>query len=569
MLLLWGSQLSSTRCVATALEDLANQHIFELAKKHAHTSRVVGVFTKCDKAPDPERVSTRGVTCKHILNREQIVEIVRENKEIALQNPWFVVQNTPDKAPTTFDREAEENATFSRDPWNQIPTKQRDILELKKFLANTLSSRIQDAFPDVQRRIKHLLATENSYFKSLGDERRTLEHREKYIHKVVATYQELARMALTAPDRLPSDGMKLRGLTITAMKNFAQNMKEKGHLYEFVDLDKSASSVNLSTHPLYNEIRVQVERNQGEQLTGMANPAVLKPLFIKQTSNWESIGKQYVEQVVKLSKTVALVIFEFVSSQFEIPQHTQVELKSAIDGFQDEARSRAEIRLREFCAKNSSFLLTTTNENFDAKVKQAQHERFTAALVRYKSKHESTEFIKFHAKAEDTDSKMLDKISEWVNPCVLVTNESISDLFEEIHPRATRNAEDEIHDILKAYYEASIHLLCLNKLLGTLRQDSKLIGHQIAIEYFKTHVIYEVVEQFLQDPKGPLFGLSEEYLSGIGKNQLDILGGEDELVVKDRNNTMKRIKNLEEALRIAEGTLKKSKPRSKDLPLVQ
>lgn len=42
--------------MAPANGDLANQGIFELAKLHADTSRVVGVFTKCDKVDNPRRV---------------------------------------------------------------------------------------------------------------------------------------------------------------------------------------------------------------------------------------------------------------------------------------------------------------------------------------------------------------------------------------------------------------------------------------------------------------------------------------------------------------------------------
>lgn len=45
--------------MAPATGDLAMQQIFTLAKKHAESSRVVGVFTKCDQAPDPKNVSVK------------------------------------------------------------------------------------------------------------------------------------------------------------------------------------------------------------------------------------------------------------------------------------------------------------------------------------------------------------------------------------------------------------------------------------------------------------------------------------------------------------------------------
>ncbi len=105
----------------------------------------------------------------------QIVRIVRDNREIALHNGWFVVQNLPEES--TLDREEEEKATFRKDPWLEIPAKQRGATELKKFLANTLSCRIRRAFPEVQRKIKELCAIEHEKLRNLGNERPTSELR--------------------------------------------------------------------------------------------------------------------------------------------------------------------------------------------------------------------------------------------------------------------------------------------------------------------------------------------------------------------------------------------------------
>jgi hypothetical protein len=82
--------------------------------------------------------------------------------------------------------------------------------------------------------------------------------------------------------------------------------------------------------------------------------------------------------------------------------------------------------------------------------------------------------------------------------------------------------------------------------------------HQVALEYFKTHVIRQIVEEFLQDPNGPVLGLSDKYVIGLGKEQVDILGGEDESVVVARSETRNKIKSLEEAMNIAAETWRKS-----------
>jgi hypothetical protein len=380
------------------------------------------------------------------------VRIVRDNLEIGLHNGWFVVQNRPKDPPPTFDQEEAEKATFRRDPWTEIPAKQRGTPALKKFLASTLSSRIRRAFPEVQRKIKVLLAKEMDYLASLGEARLSQERRREYLLKIVGRYQELARDSLSNPERLPSSAMKLRGLTKTAMEDFANNMKLKGHLYDFADV--SAIRDTVAPNDLYKEIRTQITHNRGEELNGMINPAVMRPLFTQQTSKWEAFGQAYLEEVVKMSKNVALLILDYVFSEFAVPNHTTSELKSTIDEFETQALHGATLKLRNICHRNSTYPLVTTDDNFKNKIKEAQSARFFAAITRYREKNPPASFIQAYAGEEVP--KLVPEMLKMTNDWVVIDGQRLEQLFDEVHPRATRNTEDEIHDLLKAYYEVTI-----------------------------------------------------------------------------------------------------------------
>jgi hypothetical protein len=102
--------------------------------------------------------------------------------------------------------------------------------------------------------------------------------------------------------------------------------------------------------------------------------------------------------------------------------------------------------------REPEYLLTTTDDNFKRKIKEAQRARFTAALTRYRLENPPEGFVSEYV---DTEPKLLPKIQQLFSDWVVVNTRSLDQLFEQIHPRATRNAEDEIHDLLKAYYEAS------------------------------------------------------------------------------------------------------------------
>jgi hypothetical protein len=82
--------------------------------------------------------------------------------------------------------------------------------------------------------------------------------------------------------------------------------------------------------------------------------------------------------------------------------------------------------------------------------------------------------------------------------------------------------------------------------------------HQVARGYFETYLIRQIVEEFLLDSKGPILGLSNEFVLNLNGEQVDILGGEDESVVVARYDTKNNIKRLEEAMKIAEVTWRKS-----------
>lgn len=150
---------------------------------------------------------------------------------------WFVVQNRDSNASGEFDREAEELATFSTSPWSDIPSDQRGTKNLKTYLANTLCKRICETFPDMQEKVKQLLQTEISKRQAYGTPRLDFSQRLAYLTGIVKTFQDLTYRALKSPGELPSDDLKLRGLTEREKIRFTQDMTENGHLHKFLEIN--------------------------------------------------------------------------------------------------------------------------------------------------------------------------------------------------------------------------------------------------------------------------------------------------------------------------------------------
>ena len=101
----------------------------------------------------------------------------------------------------------------------------------------------------------------------------------------------------------------------------------------------------------------------------------------------------------------------------------------------------------------------------------------------------------------------------------------------------------------------SFYIGCLTLLL--LLQ--LLTPSHIAVQNFINHVNSNIVEPFLNSKTGPLLGLSTEFICNLSKDEVEMLGGEDETVTVERRNCEEKIKRLEEAKRIADATWKKTR----------
>jgi len=186
----------------------------------------------------------------------------------------------------------------------------------------------------------------------------------------------------------------------------------------------------------------------------MLNPAVLKPLWRAQTIKWEELGEKHLDTIVSMTKEVALKLFNMTSIKFGLTAGAKEKLETAILAFEETERKATMAKLHEECVRNNTMALQTTNPMFLATVSEARLQRFRQALARYQRVHPPKGFI---AQTFGDVESTID-YNTWAILDGSLTG--IEALFNEIHHHGSRslNIEDEIHDILKAYYEVRITL---------------------------------------------------------------------------------------------------------------
>lgn len=269
----------------------------------------------------------------------------------------------------------------------------------------------------------------------------------------------------------------------------------------------------LQTFEIYEWIRSEIKASKGTELQGILNPDVLPVLFHKQIEKWESISETHFQKVSEFTVSIMKKMLESICFDSLIRERLEKAIDHANEIVTGEGQQKLFARLQDLSARH----LQTNNPAFEVKIRDARFSRFNAALERYALAHSQP------VETEPENGESGSFLIKFDRKVTIKMTETAS-LFAELHMSNSRNLEDEIHDVLKAYYE-------------------------IALNDFVEYVNQLVIEPYLNDPKGPVLLFSPLYIGGLTESEVDILAAESPSIVlerKDLEATLARLKIAEE-----------------------
>ncbi|KAI1426138.1 vacuolar sorting protein VPS1 [Xylaria sp. FL1777] len=526
-------------CVADAVTDLANQGIVHLASLNVTKERCVGVLTKCDMLLQDEETSKKVVG---------IATGRQEHTTKPICDTWFVVRNRSSREDRSFDLSEAETQLFEKAPWNEIEVNRRGSGMLRRHLSSLLSHKIRGSFPDIRARIQELLANAEVSRAALGDPRPTHSKRLQYLRNIVEKYEDLATKALEKPGFL-GEGLRARNMVKDANDEFARLMQNSGHTLEFEDPDidpleevvrmknkypgghkprflfpetaggktfmASAPSSSPSTpqkpqstpsheanassevgNLLRNEIRKELRSFKGTQLLGLISPEVIPALYQKQTENWHKYAAQHIITVANHVAVAATGILKLVCPPDPIAGNPQLH-------------DRLFEILREFWKKSSEVALSELN----------------TYSLRERSHPPQTEDPRYYQRLKAWQTIRLLRSLNSVPP-----DSDATAIYDRLHFTIEDNMVDAVHDILKVYY-------------------------QICIESFVRHITHNIIENFVSgngEVRGPLKGLSRDWIYSLTEDEVERLAREDDLTISKRAELDKQISELQTADSIAQ-----------------
>lgn len=439
--------------VIPAPTDIATQEILTMTEEvDPNGERTLGVLTK------PDLMDKGG--------EEAVIDLVREKKN-PLRLGYCIVRNRGQQevSVNSFNRHQRESEFFLTKPWDALDKHRVGIMALKDRLRELLIDTTRREFPMVRAEIEKRLSSSQKELDSLGPSRESRDKQQMYLLGITMKFQKLVDAALDAyysrfDEFSENKHLKLATIAAELREAFSDEVRRKGHTYQF---NWSMQEQELMLHTIvgalnfvvdeppedlvpalgsYPELLDLVEekrecpdpdkrdilqwierayvKSKGSEL-GSFNPAVLSTIWKVQSEKWDGLAFSYIDSVIRVVHRFVCDLLQIVCGDKRVRSNLlSLIMEDLIEGYR-KAVERVKFIL---CVERSGTLLTT-NHRFAAQLEQGRQERFKSAM-------------------ETQAFEGPNKAGKVVRLDVMLRSSPI---------RNNRHAAQEIHDILKSYYE--------------------------------------------------------------------------------------------------------------------
>ncbi|KAF5633382.1 RBTMx2 [Fusarium tjaetaba] len=391
-------------------QELAKEYILRPEKTQSYKSRLVGVFTKCDKA-DREEAERAVISAKSDI----------DNGDSIFMDGMFVVCNK------TSESRVNEDEFFNRKPWSQIHSGRRGSRKLKDHLGEILTCEIEKAFPKLENDINSRLKEKRARLKDMGDPRLNYSQQQEYLNRFVREYSSKCEKALRRPGLLESETMDLRQELNHINSQFDNVMRWVGGFWRFEDegvdprpvcveygtfidnkqgQSKSALQIlypvpkledyteALKKIPAFEEhedvepfdkfvdtVTSKLRRFGASQPPGVVNSDIYPVIYRAQVSKWRYIAEEHLDRVKDALKSSYEEILRSVCPDSGGTRILHHELKDRLHSMFCETLRRAQQELNKYCEQETQKeLLQTTNNEFRTKLEFWRMLRYARAF---------------------------------------------------------------------------------------------------------------------------------------------------------------------------------------------
>jgi GTPase SAR1 family protein len=453
-------QQPRTICLAviSAANDYANQPILTKVREvDPEGERTLGIITK------PDRLD-------HGAGMEAAFIELAQNKDIFFKLGWHVLKNREFKEMdfSINERNMSESAYFNKSNFKVLSPDCVGIDALRARLSHLLFDHVKHELPSLRQDLDNAMTETSTRLEALGAQRVTAADCRNYLTMLSLDCLETTKAAVdghyeglyfqsAVNDQFSVDSStsirRFRAMIQFLNHRFEQTMRERGAKYILVKAGAIAPSTefadNVETDRPRRCTRTQLLdwvgevliRCRGKEPVGNYNPLIIGELFWEQSSRWQLLAEEHIEQVARVCH---VFLNDLLGDKCPKDVHSRLialNITSALKA----RREKAQQELRYVVEDNQEFP-AVYNHYYTDTVQKSRNDRKEDAL---------TESVK-------------DAVSHHINPgCRSDHNSAQVDVVV-----AVRNYADKVQRDMERHSceEALDYLLAMYKVSNTLTQ---------------------------------------------------------------------------------------------------
>lgn len=330
---------SRTICLAvvSASNDYSNQKILAKVRDvDPDGQRTLGIITKPDIPPAGSGTEAA------------FLELAR-NDDVKFSLGWHVLKNRKyeERGYSLQQRKDAEDVFFRTTNWKTLPDHCRGIDALRTRLSHLLFEHVREELPKLREDLENALMTATQQLHTLGDPRSKPSECKAYLTQLSLDYFQTCKAAVdghyegdyfirntdeAAFDLTSSPTIRRMRAVVQYMNaNFAEYMRISGHKYQ-VDMASQANALPrvpviaalLGKSPLSKPTLLQIlnrdealewarsvqVRTRGRELVGNFNPLLVGELFWEQSSYWQGLAKEHLDNVERICNRFLKILLE-------------------------------------------------------------------------------------------------------------------------------------------------------------------------------------------------------------------------------------------------------------------
>lgn len=515
--------------VITAKNDYANQIVLKHCRALDPTGhRTLGIITKPD------------VLTENSANQRAWLDLA-QNSDIYFELGWHMVKNRSDlEGDMSFvQRNHAERQFFDQGAYAALPPHIKGIETLRSRLSTLLHDHLKKELPHLKQELLEKLADTTKGLSQLGVKRSTPQEQRMFLTDIGQGINELLRAGVRGQYEFPFFGPVDMKSAVDSLQNirrfravvqhlnlsFSDRMHLMGSKYRIPSkkspgdkknegkeeandpTDKTHGPIKMTREEAINWVHRTLERSRGLELAGSFNPLIVSQLFWEQSTPWERLALEHMENVAnKASIFVEAVLAETAPADIK-PRLNDFCVVDALSA----ALARAKSELHHIIADKNRNLLTYNN--FFTQTIQSQRKSKMAEILAGVADAAKVSWTK----EDDGDDKKV-KLETYIDPAKL--NKTLHAGIEQTMDKFS--AEDAL--------------------------DTQLAYYADELKYFVNCVCKQVIERHLVDTLSQHV-LSPRVIAGLTDTQIGLLVSEKAEVARNRERLERRQEVLERGLK--------------------